>query len=355
MHAVNEVGGADWIAAADVYGARREAAEKVAGKQIRKYETYQKLLDDRDINAVIIAAPDHWHARMLIDAVRAGKDVFCEKPMTSSPMQGLAVVKVVQGSAQIVQIGTQQRSLPIIQEAKRRFIDSGLLGTINQVHCYWNRNAGYLMPNPFPAEFASKPDDLDWNAWLGNLPKIEWDAKRYVRPFVFWGPSTGPTGNLLIHFLDVIHWYLGLNKPVSSIATGGIYLLKDGRDVPDTFASVLEYPENVMVTYGSSVADQNAEEGEDIIFMGSGGRLHVFRYGYRFLPSGKNAKLGAITARGSDGIYHVKNWLECIRKRTQPNATVSDGHYLAAACHLANAAYFRNQRAYWQEEWNLEA
>ena len=109
-----------------------------------------------------------------------------------------------------------------------------------------------------------------------------------------------------------------------------------------------------MVTYGSSVADQNAEEGEDIIFMGTGGRLHVFRKGYRFLPSGTNAGMGVLSARGSDGIYHVKNWLESIRSRTQPNATVIDGHYLAAACHLTNLAYFRNQRAYWQDEWNLE-
>lgn len=355
MKAVNEIGGAEWVAVADVYGKRREAAEKISGRSVKKYESYQRLLDDKDVNAVIIASPDHWHARMLTDAIHAGKDVFCEKPMTASPMQGVAIFKAAQGSGRIIQIGTQQRSLPIIQEAKRKFVDSGLLGVVNQVHCYWNRNSGYLMPAPLPAEFENKPGDLDWDAWLGSLPKIAWDPKRYIRPFVFWGPSTGPTGNLLIHFLDVIHWYLGLTKPASSIASGGIYLLKDGRDVPDTFASVLEYPENVMVTYGSSVADQNREEGEDIIFMGTGGRLHVFRNGYRFLPSGTNAGMGVLAARGSDGIHHVKNWLECIRSRNQPNATVIDGHYLAAACHLANMAYFRNQRAYWQEEWNLDA
>jgi predicted dehydrogenase len=354
MRAVNEIGGAEWIAVADVYRARNGGAEKTAHKELRKYYDYRRVLEDKDVDAVIIAAPDHWHARMLVDAVHAGKDVFCEKPMTASPMQGHRIVKAVRESGRIVQIGTQQRSLPIIEEAKGKFIDSGILGTVNQVHCYWNRNAGYLMPNPLPAEFQKRPDDLDWNAWLGDLPKVPWDPKRFLRPFVYWAPSTGPTGNLLIHFLDVIHWYLGLTKPASSIASGGIYYLKDGRDVPDTFVAALEYPESVMVTYGSTVADQNGEEGEDMIFMGSGGRLHVFRSGYKFLPSGNNTAMGVLTARGTDGPQHVKNWLECVRSRQQPNSNVVDGHYLAAACHLANAAYFRNQRAYWQEEWDLE-
>ena len=118
MRHVNEAGGAEWVAVADVYNARRGQAQRVAGEAMEQYSDYRRLLERKDIDAVIIAAPDHWHARMLLDAVGAGKDVFCEKPMTSSPMQGHAVVKAVKASGRIVQIGTQQRSLPIFREAK---------------------------------------------------------------------------------------------------------------------------------------------------------------------------------------------------------------------------------------------
>jgi predicted dehydrogenase len=353
MRYVNEVGGAEWAAVADVYGAHRFRAEKIAGKPIEKCGDYRRLLENKDVEAVIIATPDHWHARMIIDAVRAGKDVFCEKPMTVSPMQGQAVVKAVRETNRIVQIGTQQRSLPVILAAKQKFFESGLLGTVTMVHCHWNRNGGYLLP-PIPPELEHKPEDLDWNAWLGPLPKVPWDPKRFLRPFMFWGPSTGPTGNLLIHFLDVIHWCLGLRKPSTAMAMGGLFYFRDGRDVPDTFSTTLQYPEGVLVSYDCCVPDQVPREGLGMVFMGSGGRLHVFRGGYRFLPSEANAKMGELTAKGQDGPQHIKNWLDCVRSRQQPNSDVMEGHYLATACHLANIAYFRNQRAYWQEAWDIE-
>ncbi len=351
MGYVNEIGGTEWVAAADVYGVRSEQAEKRAGKPITKYGDYRRVLDRGDVDAVIIAAPDHWHARMTIDAARAGKDIFCEKPMTSSASQGHAVVKTIAETKRVVQIGTQQRTIPAIREAKEKFFDTGMIGRVTMVHCYWNVNGGYIMP-PIPAELQDKPEDLDWNAWLGALPKIPWDPKRYIRPFLFWGPSTGPTGNLLIHFLDIIHWCLGLERPVSALAAGGIYHFRDGRDVPDNFTATLEYPEGVLVSYGCCVPDQAPKEGVDVIFMGTGGRLHVFRNGYRFIPP--DPKAPEITARGADGPYHVKEWLECIRSRKTPSANVTEGHYLAASCHLANDSYFRHERTFWQDAWNLD-
>ena len=352
MRQVNEVGGAEWVAVADVYNVRRDEAQALAGNKIEQYRDYRRLIERKDIDAVIIAAPDHWHARMLMDTVHTAKDVFCEKPMTASPMQGHAVVKAVKETARIVQIGTQQRSIPVIQEAKQKFVDSGTLGNVTMVHCYWNLNGGYVMPATLPPELATRPADLDWNAWLGPLPKIPWDPKRYIRPFVFWGPSTGPSGNLLIHFLDVIHWYLKIEKPTWAVAMGGIYHCKDGRDVPDTFTASLEYPEGVIVSYDCCSPDQTRKEGIGLIFMGTGGRLHVFRNGYRFIPA--NAELADVTAPGREGNHHMQNWLDCIRSRRQPNANVDDGHKLATACHLANIAYFEKRPAYWQDSWNLE-
>jgi predicted dehydrogenase len=274
--------------------------------------------------------------------------------MSVSPHEGLRIVKAVQQTGRVVQIGTQQRSIPVIREAKAKFIGSGALGRVTMVHCYWNLNGGYVLPSNVPAELKSKPEDLDWESWLGSLPKVPYDPKRFLRPFVFWGPSTGPTGNLLVHFLDVIHWYLGLKNPAAATAIGGIYHFKDGRDVPDNFSATLEYPEGVLVSYGCCVPDQARREGVDLIFMGTGGRLHVFRDGYRFIPAAATRPEEEVTAAGRDGSQHVQNWLECIRTRKTPNSNVIDGHYLSAACYLANTSYFRHERAFWQDGWELE-
>jgi predicted dehydrogenase len=354
MNYANEVGGIEWVAVADVYGKRSNEAERVAGKDLVKYGDYRQLLERKDIDAVIIASPDHWHAQMIVDAARAGKDIFIEKPLTSAASQGHRIVKTVQETQRVVQVGTQQRSIPVLREAKEKFFDSGLIGRVTMVHCYWNLNGGYIIP-PVPAELQAKPEDLDWDNWLGVLPKIDWDPKRFIRPFAFWGPSTGPTGNLLVHFLEVIHWYLGLRRPLSAIAMGGLYHFRDGRDIPDNFSCALEYPEQVLVSYGCCVPDQGRREGVDLVFMGTGGRLHAFRDGYRFVPAKAERADQEIIASGKDGNYHMQNWIECIRSRKTPNANVVDAHYLSAACHLANASYFQHERAYWPDTWDLES
>lgn len=347
-----EVGGIEWVAVADVYARRLDEAEQRVKTKLRKYADYRQLLDSKDIDAVIIATPDQWHARMIIDAVRAGKDVFCEKPMTASAMQGHAVVKAVRETKRIVQIGTQQRSLPVVREAKAKFIDSGLMGHITMVHCEWNWNGGYSR-FVVPADMRTKPADLDWNAWLGPLPKVPYDGLRFLRAAQFWGPSTGPAGNLLVHYLDIVHWYLDVKRPETASAMGGIFELKDGRDVPDTYSSILRYPEGLLVSFDCCPVDTSAKEATDLVFVGTGGRLHVFRNGYRFLPSEANKAMGEIAAPGKDGLYHIKNWFDCIRSREQPNANVVDGHYLAAACHLSSAAFFQNRHTYWDEAWDL--
>lgn len=354
MDYASQIGGVEWIAAADVYGPRRDAVDARVKAKVDKYVDYRRVLDRKDIDAVIIAAPDHWHAKMLLDAVAAGKDVFCEKPMTTEAIEGHAIVKAVREAKRIVQIGTQQRSIAVVREAKARFIDSGVMGQITMVHCYWGRNGGYLAPR-IPEEFRQKPADLDWDQWLGPLPKIPYDPLRFLRAFLFWGSSTGPTGNLLVHYLDIVHWYLGLKRPDAASAMGAIYHYKDGRDVPDTFSSILRYPEGVQVAFDCCVVDTSPQESTDLVFIGSGGRLHVFREGYRFLPSQSNKALGTITAPGEDGPLHVQNWLECIRTRQEPNCGVVDSHYLAAACHLANTSYFENRRVAWKDAWDLAA
>ena len=351
MTRANEAGNIEWVAVSDIWDLRRDQAEDVAKTRLDKYADYRQLLDRKDIDGVIIATFDHVHAQIAGDACRAGKDVFVKKPMTSLPMQGHEIVRAVRETKRIVQVGVQQRSTPHFLEAKQRFFDTGMIGHVNMVRTIWNANGGYLTPVPKGMEL--KPPGLDWNACLAWLPKISWDAKRYFNRFAYWDFSTGgQTGGLFVHMVDVVHWFLNLQRPLAAVAAGGIYLYDDGRDTADNVNFLLEYPEKLNVTFEATLTDMIPAGAADIVFMGTGGRLSIFRDGYRFIPSKENAQLGEISRAGTNE-YHVANWLDCMRTRKQPNADVVSGHYSALACHIGNIAYKQRSRALWQKEWDV--
>jgi predicted dehydrogenase len=351
MTRANEAGNIEWVAVSDIWDLRRDQAEDVAKTRLEKYADYHQLLDRKDIDGVIIATFDHVHAQIAGDACRAGKDVFVEKPMTSLPEQGPPLVRAVRDSKRIVQVGMQQRSTAHFEEARQKFFASGLLGKVNMVRTIWNANGGYL--TPVPKGYEQKPAGLDWNACLAWLPKIPWDAKRYFNRFAYWDFSTGgQTGGLFVHMVDVVHWFLNLQRPLAAVAAGGIYLYDDGRDTADNVNFLLEYPEKLNVTFEATLTDMIPAGAADIVFMGTGGRLSIFRDGYRFIPSKENAQLGESSRAGTND-YHVANWLDCMRTRKQPNADVVSGHYSALACHIGNIAYKQRSRALWQKEWDV--
>ncbi len=345
-------GGVEWVALCDAWDVRRDRAAELIGSPVEKCADYRQLLERKDIDAVIVATLDHWHSRMTVDACRAGKDVFVEKPMTSLPMQGHEVVRAVRETSRIVQVGVQQRSLAHFIEAKQRFFDSGLIGKVNMVRTIWNANTGYLTQPPPGME--QKPPGLDWEACLGWLPKIPWDPKRYFNRFAYWDFATGgQTGGLFVHMVDVVHWFLKIRRPASAVALGGIYRFNDGRDTPDNVNFILDYPDNVNVSFEATITDLIPRESADIVFMGSGGRLSIFRYGYRFIPSEENQTYGEVAVGGSPEVAHMANWLDCIRTRKQPNADVVEGHYSAMACHIGNIAYREKRRVEWKKEWDV--
>ncbi len=349
MGQANLAGNIQWVAVSDAWDVRRDRAKKLAGDDVAQFADYRALLDRKDIDGVIIATLDHHHAHMTVDACHAGKDVYIEKPLTSLPMQGHEVVRAVRQTQRLVQVGVQQRSLAHFLDAKQRFFDSGLIGKVHMVRTLWNANTGYLTPAPPGMEI--KPPGLDWDAVVGWLPPIPWDPKRYFNRFAYWDFSTGgQTGGLFVHMVDVVHWYLGLKRPLSAVALGGIYQYNDGRDTPDNINFILDYPGGVNVTFEATITDLIPKESADIVFCGSGGRLSIFRYGYRFLPAERNAP--EITSPGSKE-QHVANWLDCIRTRKQPNANVVDGHYGAMACHIGNLAYREKIRIAWKKEWDV--
>lgn len=351
MKRANEVGDIEWVAVCDIWDLRRAQADQIAGRALAGYVDYRQLLDRRDIDGVIVATFDHVHAQITADAVRAEKDVFVEKPMTSLPMQGPDVVRAERETKRIVQVGVQQRTTPHFIEAKQRFFDSGLIGRVNMVRTIWNANRGYL--TRVPTGLEGKPPGLDWETCLGWLPKIPWDPKRYFNRFAYWDFSTGgQTGGLFVHMVDVVHWFLGIHRPTAAVASGGIYLYKDGRDTPDNINLILEYPEQLNVTFEASLTDMIRAGSADIVFMGTGGRLSIFRSGYKFLPSEDNAQIGEISS-GPTQDSHMANWLECMRSRLKPNADAASAHYSAMACHMGNIAYQEKRGVTWQKEWDV--
>ncbi len=343
-------GGIEWVAACDAWDRRASETAAKLGTQVKTYHDYHGLLDRKDIDAVIVATWDHMHSRITVDACRAGKDVFVEKPMTSLPMQGVEMVVAARQTHRIVQVGVQQRSMPHFVEAKQKFFDTGAIGKVTMVRTFWNANSGYLEKPP--AGMEERPPDLDWDLALGWLPKTPWDPKRYFNRFAYWDLSTGgQTGGLFVHLVDVVHWYLGLTRARSAVALGGIYLYNDGRDTPDNINGIVEYPDNLLVTFEATLADMINKESVDICFHGTNGRLSIFRSGYRYTPNSKDAP--EIIVGTSPEQTHMGNFLACVRSRRQPNADVVSGHYSALSCHLMNAAYKEGGRAFWQREWDV--
>jgi len=354
IRSTNELGGVQWVAISDIWDVRRDEAEEECGVKVDKYADYRKLLDRKDIDGVIVGTFDHAHAQITIDAVRAGKDVYVEKPMTSVAEQGPEVVKAVRETKRVVQVGMQQRSIPHFIEARQRFIDSGMIGKVDMVRTIWNGNGGYLYKPPPGME--KKPQGLDWDACLAWLPRIPWDPKRYFNRFAYWDFSTGGmTGGLFVHMVDVVHMFLDLEKPESAVGLGGIYRYNDGRDTPDNINLVLKYPQALNVTFEATISDMASPEVADVIFMGSGGRLSIFRSRYEFLSDGKEGRPREVTLRVPYGSArdHLANWLECMRSRKTPNAPAETGHYSSMACHMGNMAYKQQACIRWRKEWDV--
>ncbi|HWQ52241.1 MAG TPA: Gfo/Idh/MocA family oxidoreductase [Bryobacteraceae bacterium] len=350
MSHANKAGNIQWVAAADAYDVQRERAEKAAGTPIDKYVDYRKVLDRKDIDAVIIATWDHMHSEIAVAACRAGKDLYVEKPLTLHPMEGHQIVRAVRQHKRILQTGTQQRTYPHFIEAKERFIDSGRIGRVTMVRTIWNGNRAYRNQAP-PPGMAAKPEGMDWDTCQGRLPKVPWDAKRYFNHYVYWDYSTNAQmGGLFVHMVDVAHWYLKVARPLAATCMGGIYLGQEGRDTADNINSIVEYPGGLLVTFEANVTDVIAKENADIVFMGTGGRLHIFRHGYRYLPSEEGAQeiVGGPTPE-----LHVANWLECVRSRKPAACDEAAGHYSAMACHICNISYREKRRVTWQKEWDV--
>ena len=295
----------------------------------------------KEIDAVLIATPDHWHSRTAIDALRAGKDVYVEKPLTLKIEEGPPIVKAARENNRICQVGMQQRSGKHYLQAKREYMDTGKLGKITMARTWWHGNTYHL--RRAPASLQSKPSNLDWARYLGPVKWRDYDPQQYYNFRAYLDFGGGQVTDLFTHWIDVVHMFLGKDIPSSAVSAGGVYHYKDGRTAPDTINVLLEYPSEFTATFEAMLAP--GITGAAVELCGTEGRLWIDRGRYEYYPVGRNAKPTIVKAEPGDmTLDHVKNFLDCVRSRKLPNGDVLIGHRSAQASHLGNIAYMQKRR-----------
>src|SRR5439155_12785863 len=246
---------AEIVALCDVYEPYLEPAQKKAGGKARIYDDYRKLLDQKDIDAVVIATPDHWHALQCVAACRAGKDVYVEKPLSLTIAEGQKMVAVAKETGRVTQVGLHRRSASFVADAAKMIRD-GAIGKVTVAKAYHLRNETPLgIGNPADCE---PPAGLDWDFWLGPAPKVPYNPNRCLYKFRWFSDySGGQLTNFGTHYLDVIQWALGQDAPKGVFAAGGKVAVQDNRHIPDTLEVVWEYPGNTLVTFSQYNANRS--------------------------------------------------------------------------------------------------
>jgi len=306
---------------------------------------YREVLDNKDVDAVLIGSPEHWHHRHLIDTVQAGKDAYCEKPMGHTLKECEEMVKAVRKTDCIVQIGMQRRSTKSIIEAKKIY-DSGVLGDVSLVRAWWYWNMPQI---PKDIKFDGK---IDWDRFQAPCAKkdhIAPNAARYNYWRYFWPYSGGNMTDQGTHLMDVIQWFANNSEPPLAAQEHGAVYGHPDWETPDVFSAVFEYPK-FMATWTLSY-NNSYEDGWGICFQGNKGTLLLDDDGAKLyaepwkVVEGKNPEPPQKVAGGLDIDAHHTNFFDCVRSRKQPNATVEIGHRAVAGLHLANVAHFAKKRA----------
>ena len=374
--------GVECAAAADLYDGRHVLAREIVRPDLPVTRRYKELLDNKDIDCIVAAVPDHWHRQIVIDAVSAGKDIYCEKPMSHTAADGVAMVDAVKKSGRILQIGSQRVSSNVTAKA-REMIASGMLGDLMLVEGFLGRN------DPNGAwEYPPPPDlslaNFDWDTWQGDVrPKRPLDPKVFARWRCWKEYGTGVAGDLLVHLISGAMFMLSINEPPKqAFAIGGIRHWKDGRNMPDVHATSYYYgdlPVYMHLNLATSMP-------EVYRFQGSKGILEVNSDTVTFSPQTgldsspsyytysfpkamreayfakwhaendarveKEATSETITFRGheyDDITPHLANFFNAVKTRKPVVEDVVFGHHAALACHMANESYFRKNAVTWDE------
>jgi predicted dehydrogenase len=361
------------VAVSDIWTRRRdEGAEfisKLAGKEIVKTRNNDELYARKDVDAVIISTADFQHALHGVEAVRAGRDAYVEKPLANKMEDARAILKAVEETKKIVQIGTQRRSGSNYILADQ-FIKSGKFGDIYMVEMTWNVNQPSRWRRPSLVKEIKK-EDTDWERFKMNRTNESWDPRKYVEYRLFWPYSSGIPCQWMVHQIDTVHWFSGLSRPRTVVANGGVYMWNDGRTNPDTFTAVFDYgplndkSKGFQVLYSGRMG--NSAGGVKEFYYSNGGMIDLDsnRVGpegglnaakakemglqENMLPKmtlAEAAKTETAANTGADPVTaaHVRNWMECVRSRKAPNADVRAGYNHSVALCMTIAALQSGKR-----------
>jgi len=370
----------DITAVSDIWKVRREEGinflKKELGHDLVPCINNDELYKRKDVDAVIISTADFQHALHTIEAVKAGRDTYTEKPFAETMDDAIAALKTVKASKQIVQIGSQRRSGPNYKAAAD-FIQGGKFGPITMVELTWNVNQPGRWRRPALVE-KIREEDTDWKRFLLNRPYEKWDPRKYLEYRLFWPYSSGMPGQWMSHQIDTVHWFSGLTHPRSVTANGGIYMWKDGRRNWDTTTAVFDYGPLNDLTSGFQVVFMsrmhNGDEHPAELYYSNGGELNLITN--KVSPAGglekrfaeamnmqpnllpnldlvkEEVKVVASANTGGDALTsaHMRNWMESVRDRKQPHAPVEAGYSHSIACIMTNAAVRTGGKATFDEK-----
>jgi predicted dehydrogenase len=354
---------AEVVALCDLHQPYLDFAAKKVGGSPEQFHDYRKLLDRKDLDAVVIATPDHWHALQMIHACQAGKDVYVEKPLSLCVAEGRAMVKAARKHERVVQVGIQRLSSPFCKEAAE-LVRSGAIGKVMAVRCFhiqneWPQGIGR------PAD-EDPPRGFDWDAWQGPAPKKHYNRNRtFYRFRWFYDYSGGQLTNFGVHYLAQIHRSLGVEAPRAVVALGGKFADYDNREVPDTLEVVWHYPGETLVTFSqyNATAAPGAARPCEIEFRGTKGTLYFRLSGYEIVPdvitpnefvartpvnralergyrTGAKALIEAKKVEGQiHDADHARNFLDCVKSRKTPSCDIEFGHRCTSAALIGNVAH----------------
>ena len=354
MQSLATIPGVRISAVCDVWDVHLDKGKQLADPAAFATKNYQELLARQDLDAVLIGTPDHWHSPLAIQACEAGKDVYVEKPLTHDRHEGQAVVDAQHKYQKIVQVGMQQRSMPHLQKGYE-IIKSGQLGEIHKVHLTWNRNSARHQRN----KLGIDPTSVDWKQFLGSAREQPFDEYRFRNWRWFWDFGGGLFTDLMVHWIDVAHWFVGVDHPVQAVSLGEHFASKGVWETPDTVQTLLSYPGGVQMHFEGTFS--NARAGSMIEFMGTDATLYIDRGRFEVQPEPRAKVLAEeqILGTGRKGAdfydkpdgerLHLQNWIAAIRERKQPSAPVEAGVSAASAAHLANLALRGKGVAEWPE------
>ncbi len=380
-----QVPGTKLVAVSDTYQGRRDHAKELWGNDIFTTVDYKEILARKDIDAVVIATPDHWHKQIAVDAMHAGKDVYCEKPMIHLYSDGPEMIDAARSTNRILQIGSQRVSNVVYIKAKE-LLAAGAIGQLNMVTAWWDRNSA-IGAWDYTVPLDASTETCDWPQFLGTAPRIPFNAEQFFQWRKWKAYGSGVAGDLFVHLFSGTHFVTGVHGPTRAMATGGLRYWKDGRNVPDVMVALFDYPEGFNLSLRVNFVNGGAES-EGLIFTGSEGTMEITGNGVNVSRVPRETEPGYTidtftvamqkqileqyrqkypvthptgpplmsferyaAPKNYDDVYsHFNNFFNSVRNRQPVIEDAVFGYRAAGAALLSNRSYYSGKIEHWDPE-----